>query len=67
MMSRFSKIFIRLGLLLFLILGGTAVVQAKTPSSGFLSLSEAIQIAITHNPSINEVQAQVDISKERIV
>jgi outer membrane protein len=67
MMSRFSKIFIRLGLFLFLILGGTAVVQAKAPSSGFLSLSEAIQIAITHNPSINEVQAQVDISKERIV
>jgi TolC family type I secretion outer membrane protein len=43
------------------------VVQAKAPSSGFLSLSEAIQIAITHNPSINEVQAQVDISKEQIV
>ena len=51
----------------FLVFSGTAGAQPKAPSSGFLSLSEAIQIAITHNPSINEVQAQVDISTERIV
>jgi len=37
------------------------------PASGFLSLSEAIQIALNHNPLMNEVQAQVDISTERVV
>ncbi len=67
MLFPFSKILIRVGLFLFLILNGTVGAQPKAPSSGFLSLSEAIQLAITHNPSINEVQAQIDISAERIV
>jgi len=67
MISSFSRIWICVGLFFFLILSDTAGAQPKAPSSGFLSLSEAIQIALTHNPSINEVQAQVDISTERIV
>jgi len=67
MIFRFSKMLIRVGLFFFLILSGPAGAQPKATSSGFLSLSEAIQIAVTHNPSINEVQALVDISIERIV
>jgi outer membrane protein len=67
MISRFLKIWICSGLFFFLILCGATGALPEDPSSGFLSLSEAIQIAIIHNPSINEVQAQVDISTERIV
>ena len=67
MIFRFLKILIRVSLFFFLILSGTAGAQPIAPSSGFLSLSEAIQIALTHNPSIKEVQAQVDISTERII
>jgi outer membrane protein len=67
MISRFAKTWICVSIFFFLILFGTAGALPKAPSSGFLSLSEAIQIAITRNPSINEVQAQVDISTERIV
>ena len=67
MISRFSKIWICVSLFSFLILCGFARAQPASSSSGILSLSGAIQIAITHNPSINEVQAQVDISTERIV
>jgi len=67
MISYFSKILICVGLLFLQAFSGSARAQPEPPSSGFLSLSEAIQIAITHNPSINEVEAQVDISAERIV
>ena len=67
MISSFSRIWICIGLFFLLFYSGSARAQPKAPSSGFLSLSEAIQIAITHNPAINEVQAQVDISTERIV
>jgi len=67
MISYFSKILICVGLSFLLSYSGSARAQPATPSSGFLSLSEAIQIALTHNPLINEVQAQADISNERIV
>ena len=67
MIFYFSKILIHVGLFFLLTLSGSARAQPEPPSSGLLSLSEAIQIAITHNPSINEVEAQVDISTERIV
>jgi outer membrane protein len=66
MISRFIKIWICLGLFFFLIFCGATGALPEDPSSGSLSLSEAIQTAIIHNPSINEVQAQVDISTERI-
>ena len=65
MISYASKIWICVGL--FFTFSGSSWAQANAPSSGFSSLSEAIQIAITRNPSISEVQAQVDISAERIV
>lgn len=67
MISYFSRIFISGGLFLFLSYSGPARAQPITPSSGFLNLSEAIQLALAHNPLINEVQAQVDISNERLV
>jgi len=62
----FSRSWICIGLFFLLSYSGSARAQSETPSSGFLSLSEAIQIALTHNPLINEVQAQVDISTEHI-
>lgn len=67
MISYFSRILICAGLFFLLCSSGSARAQPATPYSGFLSFSEAIQIALTHNPLINEVQAQVDISNERIV
>jgi outer membrane protein len=67
MISYFSRIWICAGLFFILFHSGSARAEPETPSSGFLSLPEAIQIALTHNPLINEVQAQVDISNERIV
>lgn len=67
MISHFSRIWIYAALFFLLFYSGSARAQPETPSSGFLSLSEAIQIALIHNPLINEVQAQVDISNERIV
>ncbi len=67
MISYFSKILICAGLFFLLCYSGSARAQPTAPYSGFLSFSEAIQIALTHNPLINEVQAQVDISNERIV
>jgi len=67
MISYFSRILIWAGLFFLLCSGGSARAQTPAPYSGFLSFSEAIQIALTHNPAINEVQAQVDVSNERIV
>jgi outer membrane protein len=67
MISYFSRIWIGAGLFILLFPGGSVRAQPETPSSGFLSLSEAIQTALAHNPLINEVQAQVDISAERMV
>jgi len=67
MISYFSRIFICGGLFFLLSYSGPARAQPITPSSGFLNLSEAIQLALTHNPLMNEVQAQVDISNERLV
>ena len=67
MISHFSKIWVYGSLLFLLFYSGSARAQSETPFSGFLSLSEAIQIALTHNPLINEVQARADISTERIV
>ena len=67
MISSSSRIWICVGLFFLLLCSGSARAQPKTPFSGFLSLSEAIQIALTHNPLMNEVQAQVDISNERLV
>jgi outer membrane protein len=67
MLNYFSRILIGVGLLLLLLPGGSARARAEMPSSGLLSLSEAIQTALTHNPLINQVQAQVDISAERMV
>jgi len=67
MISYFSRILICAGLFFLLCSSGSARAQPATPYSGFLSFSEAIQIALTHNPLISEVQAQVDISNERIV
>ncbi|MGD2184560.1 MAG: TolC family protein [Desulfobacterales bacterium] len=67
MIFRFSKIWIWVGLFFLFAFSGSARAQRTPSSSGFLSLSEAIQIAIVRNPSINEVQAQVDISAEQIV
>ena len=67
MISYFSRIWICVGLFLLLSHIGSARAQTETPSSGSLSLAEAIQIALGHNPLINETQARVDISTERIV
>ena len=67
MISYSSKIWICVGLFFLFTFNGSVWAQPNAPSSGFLSLPEAIQIAITHNPSISEVQAQVDISTERII
>lgn len=67
MISYFSRKWICVGLLFFLFHSGSARAQPEAPSAGFLSLSEAIQIALAHNPLIDEVQARVDISDERIV
>jgi hypothetical protein len=67
MISYFSRISFCLDVFLFLSYSGAARAQTKIPSSGFLSLSEALQIDLTDNPLIKEVQAQVDISTERIV
>jgi outer membrane protein len=67
MLFYFSRIWIGVGLFFFLSYSGSARAQPETPSSGFLSLPEAIQIALAHNPLINEVQARSDISTERIV
>jgi len=66
MTSYLSRRWICIGLFFLLSYSGFARAQPETPSSGLLSLSEAIQIALTHNPLINEVQAQVDISTEHI-
>ena len=67
MIPYFLRILIYWGVFLLLSFGGAAQAQTKSPSSGFLSLSEALQIGLTHNPLMNEVLAQVDISTERIV
>jgi outer membrane protein len=67
MISYFSKILIYLCLFFLLGFNGSAWTERTPPSSGFLSLPEAIKVAITNNPSMSEVQAQVDISTERIV
>ncbi|UCF93582.1 MAG: TolC family protein [Desulfobacterales bacterium] len=67
MLSFFSRISTCAALFFLLVYSGTARAQPQTPTSGFLSLSEAIQLAITHNPLMNEVHAQVDISHERMV
>jgi outer membrane protein len=48
-------------------LAGSLCAEQESPSSGFLSLSEAIQTALVDNPSVLEVQAQVDIAGERII
>lgn len=52
---------------MLLFYSGFARSQSQAPSTGFLSLSEAIQIALSHSPLINEVQAQLDISNERLI
>jgi outer membrane protein TolC len=67
MISSFIKIWICIGPIFLLTLSGSAGAQPPLPPSGLLSLLEAIQISIARNPSLKEVQAQVDISTERIV
>ena len=67
MIFYFSRTLLCVGLFFLLSFSGSVRAQPKTPSAGFLKLSEAIQIALTHNPLINEVQAQADISNEHIV
>ncbi len=67
MISYFSRKWICVCLFFFLFYSGSAPAQPVAPNSGSLSLSEAIQIALSHNPLINEVEARSDISTERIL